>query len=122
MATLLGTTGNFGFAADETGFIVEAASHETRNEKVYTRSRQGNRQGVSYYDESIVVRTNGLMASTAAFSTDIATSWTLGNAVATTHLKEGATGTLVLESVTRGRQVDGFETLELSGEYLPFVS
>jgi len=118
-ATLLGNTGNFGLAADETGFIVEANSHESRNEKVYTRTRQGDRQGVSYYDESIVIQTNGLMASSSAFSTKIAASWTLANAASTAHLQAAGSGTTILESVTLGRQVDGFQTLELAGEYLP---
>lgn len=118
-ATLLSTVGNFGVAADETGMIIETVSQESRSEMVYTRTRQGARQGLSSYDESVLLRHRGLMAITSGFSSKLAASLTLQNAGAITHLQATTVGKTVLMGVTRERAIEGFETLEISSELLP---
>jgi hypothetical protein len=118
-ATLLSTVGNFGVAADETGMIIESVSQESRSEMAYTRTRQGARQGLSCYDESVLLRHRGLMASTAGFSSKLAAALTLANAAATTHINATSTGKTVLMSVSRERLIEGFETLEIASEFLP---
>jgi hypothetical protein len=117
-ATLLSTVGVFGVAADETGMIIESVSQESRGEMVYTRTRQGARQGLALYDESILMRHRGLMASTAPFSSKLAAVLTLANAAGGTHLNVTG-GKAVCMSVTRERQIEGFETLEVASEQLP---
>jgi len=117
-ATLLSTVGNFGVAADETGMIIESVSQESRSEMAYTRTRQGARQGLACYDESVLLRHRGLMATTG-FSGKLAAALTLANTAALTHLNAASGGKTVCMGVTRERTIEGFETIEVASEALP---
>lgn len=121
-ANLIGTVGQWGIAAAETsvGIIIEGIDETSRNEKSYIKDRVGQRTGRSEYDESIEVKLSGKMTSSSAFSTKLGANITLANTIATDHLYNNNTGRTVVNEVKRGAENEGWKSVEVDIEVLPF--
>src|SRR5687768_14307281 len=99
-ATQFGT-GKFGIGADETGIIIQNISYSFSQEKKAIKGRTGDTVGISYFDEKVEVKLQGVIPTTSAFSGTLATALTLTNTMVD-HLKGATTGgSLLIEEISR---------------------
>ena len=99
MATSFGTTtGVFGIAAQQTGFLLE-----------------------SYYNERIEISLDGYEPSTSAFSGTLASAISLATAPAD-HLIGAVTGgTYIVQSVTRSSSSEDYRRISVKAKYSPTI-
>ena len=118
-ATLLGTTGNWGITADETGIIVTDLSFDYSHQEKTVLDKAGEIVGVAFYQGKVDVKLSGLVSKAAAFSTKIGTALTLSNAMPA-HLQTSG-GTTVLQQVTRSLNCEDFEKIDIAATHYPAV-
>lgn len=119
-ATLLGTTGNFGITADETGIIITDLSFDYSHQEKTVLDKAGEIVGVAFYQGKVDVKISGLVAKTSAFSGKIGTALTLANTMPV-HLQASG-GTTVLQQVTRSLNCEDFEKIDIAATHYPAVS
>ena len=118
-ATLLGTTGNFGITADETGIIITDLSFDYSHQEKTVLDKAGEIVGVAFYQGKVDVKISGLVAKTSAFSGKIGAALTLANTMPA-HLQASG-GTTVLQQVTRSLSNEDFEKIDISATHYPAV-
>ena len=118
-ATLLGTTGNFGITADETGIIITDLSFDYSHQEKTVLDKAGEIVGVAFYQGKVDVKISGLVAKTSAFSGKIGAALTLANTMPA-HLQASG-GTTVLQQVTRSLNCEDFEKIDIAATHYPAV-
>ena len=123
-ANLIGTVGSWGIASAETsiGVIIEGIDETTRNEKNYIKNQIGHRVGRSEYDESIEVKLSGKLTSSTPFSTKLGANITLANTIVANSLYNNNTGRTLVGEVKRSSENEGWKSIEVDIEVLPFFT
>lgn len=121
-ANLIAATGSWGIGSAETnlGIIIESIDETTRAEKSFQRNHQGERTGVSFYDESIEVKLSGRLTANSPFSTKLGANITLANTITANSLSTNNTGRTIVMEVKRGAQSEDWKSVEVDIEMLPF--
>jgi hypothetical protein len=119
-ATLIGTVGVWGIAADETGMIIDKLDDNSRNEKNYMKDRVGCRVGRSDYDESMEITIGGKITATSPWSQKISGELTITNTISSGYLQTSNTGQTLIDDVQRSRANEDWIKIEVKAEMLPF--
>lgn len=119
-ATLIGTVGIHGIAADETGLIIQALEDTSKVQKNWMKDRVGQRVGRADYDESMEIEMKGRITAATGWSQKLSAVWTLTNTIAATFLNSVLTGKTLIDEVKRSRANEDWNELSISGEMLPF--
>lgn len=122
-ATLIGTTGAWGIASDETGVIVSALDFDFVNKEKATLTRQGETQGFVFYDEMVNISLKGEVPTATPFSGTLTGTLTLANAVPN-HLKGGVTGgsVIIKSGLKRSLAYEDFQKIEIPAQYVPLIA
>lgn len=114
--------GKWGVGADETGIIIQNISYNYSQDKKEVRNRTGDVAGISYYNERVEVKLQGVVPTTSAFSGTLATALTLSNSIVD-HLKGTVSGgSLLIEEISKEASAEDYETIEVSATYYPSIS
>jgi hypothetical protein len=119
-ATLIGTVGIHGIAADETGMIINKLEDTSKNQKNYMKNRVGERVGRSDFDESIEIEIGGCITALSPWTQKLSGVLTLANSIAANHLVSVLTGKTIIDEVKRTRKNDDWNEISVSAEMLPF--
>lgn len=119
-ATLIGTVGIHGIAADETGMIINKLEDTSKNQKNYMKNRVGERVGRSDFDESIEIEIGGCITAVSPWTQKLSAVLTLANSIAANHLVSVLTGKTMIDEVKRSRKNDDWNEISVSAEMLPF--
>jgi hypothetical protein len=122
MATSFGTTtGLFGIAAQQTGFLLDSVSNDYAQDSKTVKNISGDDTGEAYYNERIEISLDGYAPSTSAFSGTLASAISL----ATTpddHLIGAVTGgTYVITGVTRSSTSEDYRRISVKAKYSPTI-
>ncbi len=122
MPTSFGTTtGVFGIAAQQTGFLLDSVSHDFSQDSKTVKNISGDDTGESYYNERIEISLDGFVPSTSAFSGTLASAISLATAP-TDHLIGAVTGgTYVVTGVTRSSSSEDFQRISVKAKYSPTI-
>lgn len=122
MATSFGsTTGVFGIAAQQTGFLLDSVSHDYAQDSKQVKNITGDDTGESYYNERIDISLDGFEPSTSAFSGTLASAISLATAPAD-HLIGAVTGgTFIIQGVTRSSTSEDFRRIAVKAKYSPTI-
>lgn len=119
-ATLIGTVGIHGIAADETGLIIESLDDTSKKQSNFQKNRIGERVGRADYDESMEIEISGSITAAGGFSQKLSAAWTLTNTIAATFLNASSAGKTLIDEVKRTRKNEEWNKITISGEMLPF--
>ena len=110
-ATLVGTTGTWGIASDETGLIIETLDFDQKlgGEKA-VKNKTGDTIGLSMYDKQYDVAMKGLATSAGGFSGTIAGTLTVSNTA-----PAGYAGASVIKSIKKSLNIEDFVRFEIGG-------
>jgi hypothetical protein len=122
MATSFGTTtGLFGIAAQQTGFLLDSVSNDYAQDSKTVKNISGDDTGEAYYNERIEISLDGYAPSSSAFSGTLASAISL----ATTpddHLIGAVTGgTYVITGVTRSSTSEDYRRISVKAKYSPTI-
>ena len=122
MATSFGTTtGLFGIAAQQTGFLLDSTSDDYMQDSKTVKNITGDDTGESYYNEKIEGTLDGWIPSTAAFSGTLASAISLATAPAD-HLIGAVTGgTYVVTGLTRSSSSEDYRRISVKYKYSPTI-
>lgn len=122
MATSFGsTTGVFGIAAQQTGFLLDSASYDYAQDSKQVKNISGDDTGETYYNERIDISLDGFEPTTSAFSGTLASAISLATAPAD-HLIGAVTGgTYVIQGVTRSSTSEDFRRISVKVKYSPTI-
>jgi hypothetical protein len=122
MATSFGTTtGVFGIAAQQTGFLLDSVSDDYSQDSKTVKNISGDDTGESYYNERIEGSLEGYIPSTSAFSGTLASALTLATAPAD-HLIGAVTGgTYVVTGLTRSSTSEDYRRISVKYKYSPTI-
>ena len=119
-ATSLGTTGNWGITADESGIIITDLAFAYSHQEKTVLDKAGEVIGAAFYRGTVDVKISGLVAKTSAFSGKIGAALTLANTMPA-HLQTSG-GTTVLQQVTRSLSCEDFEKIDISATHYPAIA
>jgi len=119
-ATLIGTVGVHGIAADETGLIIHKLDDTSKAQKNYLKNRVGDRVGRADYDESIEIEIGGAMTASSPWTQKLSAVLTIANTIAANHLQTVLTGKTLIDEVKRSRKNDDWNEISVNAEMLPF--
>lgn len=119
-ATSLGTTGNFGIVAAQTGVILTDLSFDFSNEEKEVLNISGDVIGLTSYKEKTEVKLSGLVPTAAAFDGKLTAALTLANAVPA-HTQAAVGGTTITKSVSRTLNNEDFEKIEITATNYPLL-
>ena len=119
-ATSLGTTGNWGIAADESGIIITDLAFAYSHQEKTVLDKAGEVIGAAFYRGTVDVKISGLVAKTSAFSGKIGAALTLANTMPA-HLQASG-GTTVLQQVTRSLNCEDFEKIDIAATHYPAIA
>lgn len=119
-ATLIGTVGVHGIAADETGLIIQKLDDASKNQKNFLKNRVGERVGRADFDESIEIEIMGCMTAASPWTQKLSAVLTITNTIALNHLVTVLTGKTLINEVKRSRKNDDWNEISVSAEMLPF--
>jgi hypothetical protein len=122
MATSFGTTtGLFGIAAQQTGFLLDSVSDDYAQDSKTVKNISGDDTGEAYYNERIEISLDGYAPSTSAFSGTLASAISLATAPAD-HLIGAVTGgTYVITGVTRSSTSEDYRRISVKAKYSPTI-
>jgi hypothetical protein len=122
MATSFGTTtGVFGIAAQQTGFLLDSVSDDYTQDSKTVKNITGDDTGESYYNERIEISLDGFAPSSSAFSGTLASAIVLAT-VPAEHLKGDVTGgTYVVTGVTRSSTSEDYRRIAVKAKYSPTI-
>ena len=122
MATSFGTTtGLFGIAAQQTGFLLDSVSDDYAQDSKTVKNISGDDTGEAYYNERIEISLDGYAPSTSAFSGTLASAISLATAPAD-HLVGAVTGgTYVITGVTRSSTSEDYRRISVKAKYSPTI-
>lgn len=119
-ATLIGTVGIHGIAADETGLIIKSLDDTSKNQKNYMKNRVGERVGRADYDESIEIELKGCITAASPWAQKLSAVLTLANTISAGYLNTVLTGKTLIDEVKRTRKDEDWNEISVSAEMLPF--
>ncbi len=119
-ATLIGTVGIHGIAADETGMIIKSLEDTSKNQKNWMKNRVGERVGRADFDESIEIEIKGCMTASTPWTQKLSAVLTITNTIAANHLNTVLTGKTLIDEVKRSRKDEDWNEISVSAEMLPF--
>jgi hypothetical protein len=119
-ATLLGTVGVHGIAADETGMIIKSLDDTSKNQKNWMKNRVGERVGRADFDESIEIEIKGCITAATPWTQKLSAIITLANTISAAHLQSVLTGKTYVDEVKRSRKDEDWNEISVSAEMLPF--
>lgn len=119
-ATLIGTVGIHGIAADETGMIIKSLDDTSKNQKNWMKNRVGERVGRADYDESIEIEIKGCLTAATPWTQKLSAILTITNTIAANHLVSVLTGKTLIDEVKRSRKDEDWNEISVSAEMLPF--
>ena len=115
------TTGVFGIAAQQTGFLLDSVSNDYSQDSKTVKNITGDDTGESYYNERIEISLDGYAPSTSAFSGTLASAISLATAP-DDHLIGAVTGgTYVVTGVTRSSTSEDFKRIAVKAKYSPTI-
>jgi len=122
MPTSFGTTtGVFGIAAQQTGFLLDSVSNDYAQDSKTVKNITGDDTGESYYNERIEISLDGYAPSSSAFSGTLASAISLATAP-DDHLIGAVTGgTYVVTGVTRSSTSEDFRRVAVKAKYSPTI-
>ena len=122
MPTSFGTTtGLFGIAAQQTGFLLDSVSDDYTQDSKTVKNITGDDTGESYYNERIEISLDGFAPSSSAFSGTLASAIVLATAPAD-HLIGAVTGgTYVVTGVTRSSTSEDYRRIAVKAKYSPTI-
>jgi hypothetical protein len=122
MATSFGTTtGLFGIAAQQTGFLLDSVSDDYAQDSKTVKNISGDDTGEAYYNERIEISLDGYAPSTSAFSGTLASAISLATAP-DDHLIGAVTGgTYVITGVTRSSTSEDYRRISVKAKYSPTI-
>ena len=122
MPTSFGTTtGAFGIAAQQTGFLLDSASYDYTQDSKTVKNITGDDTGESYYNERIEISLDGFEPSSSPFSGTLDSAISLATAPAD-HLIGAVTGgTYVVTGVTRSSTSEDFRRISVKAKYSPTI-
>jgi hypothetical protein len=122
MATSFGTTtGVFGIAAQQTGFLLDSVSDDYTQDSKTVKNITGDDTGESYYNERIEISLDGFAPSSSAFSGTLASAIVLAT-VPADHLIGAVTGgTYVVTGVTRSSTSEDYRRIAVKAKYSPTI-
>jgi len=122
MATSFGTTtGLFGIAAQQTGFLLDSVSDDDAQDSKPAKNISGDDTGEAYYNERIEISLDGYAPSTSAFSGTLASAISLATAPAD-HLIGAVTGgTYIITGVTRSSTSEDYRRISVKAKYSPTI-
>lgn len=122
MATSFGTTtGLFGIAAQQTGFLLDSTSDEYEQDSAVVKNITGDDTGESYFNERIMSTLEGWFPASSGYSGTIAAAIVLATTPAD-HLIGGVSGgTTVVQSITRGSTSADYRRISLRAKYSPTI-
>jgi hypothetical protein len=122
MATSFGTTtGLFGIAAQQTGFLLDSVSDDYAQDSKTVKNISGDDTGEAYYNERIEISLDGYAPSTSAFSGTLASAISLATAPAD-HLIGAVTGgTYIITGVTRSSTSEDYRRISVKAKYSPTI-
>jgi hypothetical protein len=119
-ATLIGTVGVHGIAADETGLIIKSLDDASKNKKNWMKNRVGERVGRADYDESIEIEMKGCVTAFSPWSQKLSAVLTIANTISAGYLNTILTGKTLIDEVKRSRKDEDWNEISVSAEMLPF--
>jgi hypothetical protein len=115
------TTGLFGIAAQQTGFLLDSVSDDYTQDSKTVKNITGDDTGESYYNERIEISLDGFAPSSSAFSGTLASAIVLATAPAD-HLIGAVTGgTYVVTGVTRSSTSEDYRRIAVKAKYSPTI-
>jgi len=115
------TTGLFGIAAQQTGFLLDSVSDDYTQDSKTVKNITGDDTGESYYNERIEISLDGFAPSSSAFSGTLASAIVLATAPAE-HLAGAVTGgTYVVTGVTRSSTSEDYRRIAVKAKYSPTI-
>jgi hypothetical protein len=122
MATSFGTTsGVFGIAAQQTGFLLDSVSDDYANDKKTVKNITGDDTGSSYYNERIDITLDGWVPSSSAWAGTLASSLSLATAPADHLIGSTSGGTTVVEGVTKTSTSEDYRRISVKAIYSPTI-
>lgn len=119
-ANLLGTTGNWGIAADESGILITDLSFDFSNQEKPVLDKGGEIIGLALYQEKAEIKLSGLVAKDSSFNGKIGAALTLVNTIPD-HLST-AGGMTILTQISRSLNNEDFEKIDLTATHYPHVT
>jgi hypothetical protein len=119
LVTLLGTTGQHGIAADETGMLISKLEDVSKKRSNPQFNRVGNRIGKVDFDESIEIDIEGEITVATPWAQKISAELVLTNTIAATHIQQTSAGKTYVDEVKRSRTRDKWIDINVKAEMLP---
>lgn len=119
-ATLIGTVGIHGIAADEAGMIIKSLDDTSKKKTNYMKSRVGERVGRADYDESIEIEIKGCITASSPFAQKLSAVLTITNTISAGFLNTILSGKTLIDEVKRTRKDEDWNEISVSAEMLPF--
>lgn len=121
-ATLIGTTGVWGIASDETGLLIENLDFDFKDKEKAVLNKAGETLGYSFYDEMVECSLKGLATSSSAFAGKLTANLSLANAIPA-HLQSAVTGGRnLIRSVKKSLAIEDFVKFDIGSRYCPLIS
>lgn len=122
MATSFGTTtGVFGIAAQQTGFLLDSSQSEYEQDSATVKSVVGDDTGESYFNERIMTTLEGWVPASGAFSGTLASSLTLATAPTDHLIGSVSGGTTIVQGITKGSTSEDFQRISVRTKYSPTI-
>jgi hypothetical protein len=120
-ATLLGTTGNFGIPADESGIVIESLSLDYSVQDKPFLNKSGEITGLALWQEKYDVKLSGYVPKTGAYSGKLGAALALANAIPA-HLQNSTGGATIVMGISREIAAEDFEKIDITAVHHPFVT
>ena len=119
-ATLVGTVGVHGIAADETGMVINGLDDTSKMQSNFLKNKVGERVGVADYDESIEITIKGALTSLTPWSQKLSAVLTIANTISAAHLNAATAGKTLVREVQRTRANEDWQGISVTAEMLPY--
>lgn len=119
-ATLIGTVGIHGIAADETGLIIKTLDDTSKKKSNFMTNRVGERVGRADYDESLEIEIKGCLTAVSPWTQKLSAVLVMTNTIAGNFLQSSLAGKTLIDEVKRTRKDEDWNEISVSAEMLPF--
>lgn len=122
MATSFGTTsGLFGIASQQTGFLLDSVSDDYAQDKKNVKNIAGDDTGSSYYNERIDITLDGWVPASSAWAGTLASALVSANTPADHLIGSTSGGTTIVEGVTRTATSEDYRRISVKALYSPTI-
>ncbi|MEO5712164.1 MAG: hypothetical protein ABIT37_01640 [Luteolibacter sp.] len=119
LVTLLGSTGQHGIAADETGMLISKLDDVSKCRSNPQLNRVGNQVGSADFNETIEIDIEGEITATTPWAQKISAELTLTNTVDLTHIQQTTAGKTYIQEVKRSRGRDKWVDINVKAVLWP---